>query len=466
MDNTLWNSLHPLNSIDTIVHLGAGKCSWLDTYLKSSAKNIVLVEPEPTAAKYLRTRAKEDARIQVLEKAVALDGERATIIVYNLRQASSLREPSGLKNLYPGIRKINEIDVVVVKLEDVLQDVIDKIWLVVDVPGEELTIVKSLEQQGLLQKCSLLSVSCGEIKLYEDGATLTDITGMLENEGFERLVLDDNEDPDRPFWTGMYNVQAEILKQRDEELINLRNNEKNIAHNFENEKKELFLNVQSLENKNQNLEFELRKVQEKMSIDSTKVKQLESQLSISQAKNDELINQNKIRDSQVLELSEKIEASVKKNEDSRQTIQELTIKLEHQGLENRDLLSQIDKYKKEIHLAENKITELENSISKLDNQRLELEKHVQQLNTDLEKRKVNVTEIDSINTQNIAKIENLQKEKDQFTKQIQDQKNKISNLEQTVSELRTRLSLSSEEMVRAEGQIDLIRDLLLRDGGL
>ena len=240
MDNTLWNSLHPLSSIDTIVHLGAGKCSWIDTYLKSSAKTIVLVEPEPTAAKYLRSIAKEESRIQVIEKAVALEGERTTLKVYNLRDASSLREPTGLRDLYPGIRKTNEVDVDVIRPADLVKGIAGKLWFIIDVPGEELSILKSLEQERLLSECSLLSVSCGEIELYNESGTYKVLCEYLDDNLFENLYTDEEENPDRLMWVGASNFQARETARLKEKLSKVQE-EIRISNNREAELKDQFL---------------------------------------------------------------------------------------------------------------------------------------------------------------------------------------------------------------------------------
>ncbi len=57
-------------------------------------------------------------------------------------------------------------------------------------------------------------------------------------------------------------------------------------------------------------------------------------------------------------------------------------------------------------------------------------------------------------------------EKDTRTRLVSQQKSQIDTLEQRVKELEHKQTLARNELRRAEGQIDLIKDLLLREGGL
>ena len=97
--------------IGVIVHIGAGRCSELDQYLASSAKQIHLIEPNPALARELRSTSARDGRVTVHEMAIAASAGGGTLNVFNLTRLSSLRLPKDIKELFPGLRMVSQLDV-------------------------------------------------------------------------------------------------------------------------------------------------------------------------------------------------------------------------------------------------------------------------------------------------------------------------------------------------------------------
>jgi 16S rRNA A1518/A1519 N6-dimethyltransferase RsmA/KsgA/DIM1 with predicted DNA glycosylase/AP lyase activity len=82
-------------TIDTLVHLGAGQCSELDSYLALKAGKIVLVEADPQIAAALQARTASLPNVRVMCNAVAGSAGPAVFIVTTCRgQAAFALQPA------------------------------------------------------------------------------------------------------------------------------------------------------------------------------------------------------------------------------------------------------------------------------------------------------------------------------------------------------------------------------------
>ena len=71
-------------------------------------------------------------------------------------------------------------------------------WLIVDLPGEELPVLKVIHEEQQLHLFRHIQLYCGHQSLYENGGTATHALQWLKDQGFDLVSEDDNEDPDRP----------------------------------------------------------------------------------------------------------------------------------------------------------------------------------------------------------------------------------------------------------------------------
>lgn len=188
--------------IDVIVHIGAGQGEELNSYLNSSAKRIILVEPSVKLAAELRSRSERDPRVQVLEVAVSPSSGDNQINQYNLPCANSLYPPTGLKKLFPGLRLLGRQAVSTVTGHELLQQctlISNQNALIVQTPGAELGIIESLTETGGIDQFSYLSVTCSEHRLYDTPSDSAAVLKILQEQGFD-LVHRQDKDPDWPQW--------------------------------------------------------------------------------------------------------------------------------------------------------------------------------------------------------------------------------------------------------------------------
>ena len=188
--------------IGLILHLGAGNCQELDAYLASDAARIVLVEPDPAAARALEARIGDDPRVQLHELALASKDGEAPLQRLNLPGLSSLRPPEALRELFPGLRLLDPVTVTTARPETLLAilpapgagpDV-----LVLDAPGEEATALDGLAAAGALTRFRRIFLHAGPRPLHAGSPPLETLRRQLEAAGYRLEAADASRDPDRP----------------------------------------------------------------------------------------------------------------------------------------------------------------------------------------------------------------------------------------------------------------------------
>jgi hypothetical protein len=107
--------------IDTLIHLGAGQCSELDSYLALKAGKIVLIEADPMLAAALQARTASLPNVRVMCNAVAGSAGPAVFYRYNLPGTGSLRPATGLLQLFPGLKPLDQMPIEAVLPATVLE---------------------------------------------------------------------------------------------------------------------------------------------------------------------------------------------------------------------------------------------------------------------------------------------------------------------------------------------------------
>lgn len=218
---------------DTILHLGAGRCSEFPDWDATGARRIILVEADPEKARYLRAAYDQDERVEIVERAVSGTGGTALLRRFNVPRFSSLRKPAELLRLYPSLRTTDEIPVEALSPTALCEQIgVQKInWLLVDVPGEEWTTLREFHSQGLLEECDWVGVSVGDVSLFDGSSTVDEISAELQESGYELISRDDGSDPDRPrlvFRRDLTKLKNRELEKRVEDLAEELNKERDL----------------------------------------------------------------------------------------------------------------------------------------------------------------------------------------------------------------------------------------------
>lgn len=224
--------------METILHIGAGEGHELEAYLNSNAKRIVLVEPSPTLAESLRQRARADQRVEVQELAVNSHPELNQLSEYNLPEAASLHEPTGLRSLYPGLQRRASHTVAVLSPETLVTRLeLGKgpNLLVIQAPGAEQAIIDALKEHGQLKPFEHIWVTVPEQAYYASGSRAEAVLGALETAGYT-YQAGESENPEWPLWILCRHPLAESTEALEAKIEALEANEQKLMAELESSK--------------------------------------------------------------------------------------------------------------------------------------------------------------------------------------------------------------------------------------
>lgn len=148
MDQQPISALKNVNG--TILHLGAGECRELESYLETAAEWIVLVEPDPQFAQTLRLRSHAEPRVKVIEAAVSDQEGEGELHHYSVTGLATLHPLKVLPKQWPGLRKVVSTGVKTIDMAQLLEQVVlasDKQhWLLIETPGEERQVLQAIRR--------------------------------------------------------------------------------------------------------------------------------------------------------------------------------------------------------------------------------------------------------------------------------------------------------------------------------
>ncbi|WP_346351651.1 hypothetical protein N2M06_03870 [Oceanimonas sp. AH20CE76] len=207
--------------IHTLVHIGAGNGSQLLQHQAMQPARWVLIEPVPTHASSLRHKY-PSAEVWELAISCQHNNQPATLTEFNLSEASSLHQPSGLLQLYPGIKAVRQHQVqtqtpaammATLKLPEGEQH-----KLVIEANGEETAIIEALTQAGLLQQFKQVQLALPATPLYIHEQHTEQLPQLLQSCHFE-LTKENTDDPDIHVQLWQFNELSYQLAQQRETLL-------------------------------------------------------------------------------------------------------------------------------------------------------------------------------------------------------------------------------------------------------
>lgn len=208
--------------VANIVHIGAGDGSDMTAYLQAEPRAVLLAEANPEAVARLETLAAEHSGVTVVEAAVSADPEKRPFHHTNFPELDSFRAPTGLTELFPGLRVLSQAPVAPTDPAQLIGrlelDGDGSNLLVLETPGESLGILETLAAAGLLVRFDAIRLREGRVQLYDGAATAGEIRDYLAGLGFAATVESTPEDPERPYLDARLDRALVTLKQEREAL--------------------------------------------------------------------------------------------------------------------------------------------------------------------------------------------------------------------------------------------------------
>ena len=186
----------PQRPLGTVVHVGAGHGGVLADYARLQPGRVVLIEGDRDAAARLREEKRAHPFAEAIECAVAPSAGEAVWHTFNLPRFNGLHVPAGLQARYPRLRELPGRTVATAAFSalSVLQEPRGGVApdvLVLDVPGQEVGLLASLDPDALQRFQWIVVRTCA---LDEQGGadTSSRIAQVLEARCFRpvRAVAD------------------------------------------------------------------------------------------------------------------------------------------------------------------------------------------------------------------------------------------------------------------------------------
>ncbi len=185
------------NRLDTVVHIGAGRCAEFDDYCRLGAGLVALVEASPVLAAGLRELENTNGSVIVKHAAVcATRGTQQAFVVKAVRTTAVeteeyfLLRPARLLREKTGLRIIREEFVTTCTIQDVCEDISlngTRNLLILELQGLEAQVLRETPTK-LLKKFHWIATRVSEEPLCENAATRAQLEEALTSAGFESIL--------------------------------------------------------------------------------------------------------------------------------------------------------------------------------------------------------------------------------------------------------------------------------------
>ncbi len=391
------------------------------------AARTILVQPEAGMARVLSREAATWPGASLHPVALGCESAAKSLRVMNMGEMNSLRPgTSALLALLPGLREVSRQEVRMITLADLLDQVGDlpnPVRMSLVAPGDEADILEGLVTTGLLDRLTELTLRCGEVVLHEGGKPRVALEARLIEAGFVLCETDDS-DPDWPVLTFRADPNGRALKQARERIAAL----------------EAAAGKAQAEAGAQ--ESALTEAQAQLAEAKQEAAALKTQLK-------ELGNKADWRQTRIAEL----EAEATK---ARQEAEIQLKALRDQARGHQSRIGELGAEAQEAQAAaeaqakaqEARIAELEVEAVKARQEIAALKSQLKEISEKADWRHARIGELE-------AAAGKTKEEANLLRKDVQERQKRQADLEH-------RLQLAHNDLRRAEGQIDLIKDLLLR----
>ena len=185
----------------TVLYIGAGAAEELEQLQQTNAQRIILAEANPDLAQGLEDRFGENPQVEILPVAVGGFTGQGVFHLLNMSEHSSLRQFTGLAEIFPGLREIDKVFVDTYRAHELLEqiqlDPSQSHMLIIDAPGVEEVILQSLIHNTLLERFEHVILRGAADSFYEGSKSAAELLPLLTEAGY-RVVEHNDSDPDFP----------------------------------------------------------------------------------------------------------------------------------------------------------------------------------------------------------------------------------------------------------------------------
>ena len=415
---------------DSIVHIGCGPYAGLEDYAPLESKHLLLVEADPEAFAELAERHAGSESVTLVQALVRGGVGEAAFHRYSLPMLNSPLGIGRLREIYPRVELLETLPMQATALAALLSErapaLGERNLLVLDIPGQEAAVFPSLPQ-AFLEKFEWILVFGAREPWHDGGEPLKKTAQALAGFFFE-TIDHSADDPAWPF----------LLLRRDSAKVEMQ---------AELEKRASLLVEKGTEIHRQ----------------SEQNKNLESQNATLRGERDSLASEKNALDARLSTLVSERDA--------------LSTSLAESKAELEKRASVLAAKATEIHQQSdrNKALESQNATLRIERDALQAQRSTldSRLSTLSSEHSTLVSERDALSTLldvltkgRVAQDEQMEKilqEKQTLLDQCDAHSARIADLEKENADLRAHTKSIDEEFGKAEGQLELIKDIFLRE---
>jgi len=461
-----------------------------------SPSELVLVSPRPVSL----PGPLKDTPIRHIAGVLAATNGKGELITYNFPDLVSLAAPTAaLMALLPGLREtertaVSKIDYE--SLQAVLQSSPSPLTIWIDLPGEETGILNALAKLGVLDRAQEIALRCGVEAFFAGADDEANVRQRLIERGFAVTAINE-DDPDWPELTSHADPQARRIVQLEGELEAVVSSHIEIESKQRATLEELSAATAKGESLRKALD-QIRTTQEAHAKTSSEMQatimardaslrasevtiaKLTADLSeartVADAWAKELVEaQSAIsaRDADLSEAQTAAEARAKELVEAQAAISARDADLSEARTAAEARAKELVEAQALSHARFTYLNEAKASLATRDAELLESQKQRAALTTELDEARKSHAAKDAalVEARSLAEARRVALEESKTAvaakdKSLADQKLKLDAEAQRIIELENKLRLAREELRRSEGQITIIKDLLLREVGL
>jgi FkbM family methyltransferase len=478
---------------DCIVHVGAGADADSADYSALNPKHIVLIEADPEAYAALAERFAGAPNVTVVNALVAPQSGETAFHRFSLRSFNAPLGLGHLREIYPRIELLEELRIDGQALDQVLAEHAELLGtrnvLILDIPGQEAAVLRELPLEFLERFCSMVLLASAES--WQEGSEPLEATLATLKERNFQLAREASDDPAWPAIVvrrdeAKAKLQAELdrsarlfvakatqIHQQTEQIIALTTERDTLAtrvSSLESEHadlatrhsslatalEELRGQHSSLSTLHSSLVAERDDLVTRHTSLATEREALQSQHTSLIAERDGLIAE---RDSLLQERDEiRSERNTLAQERDRLIAERDALSQERDALTRE--CSQLVAERDDLATGH---TSLVTALEDLQGQHTSLVTESEALRSDLSAK---TTLLDVLSKGRIAQDEQMEKylkEKQTLILERDALASRVSDLTSQVEKLEAHAKLIDEEFGKAEGQIELIKDIFLRE---
>ena len=416
--------------VNTLLVIGAGEAQNIDADWRDHYRRLVLVEPLPERAQFLRKTFGEDPDIEVLEAAIvpgATPGDTTTLYEYNWPQATSRHKPAELLQLFPGLKTERMWRVSALSTQHLIQEIGLSLegehGLILDTPADEGPILAALVESNAYKCFSCIQLRYPVAGLYDTPEDPETMLEALTAYGFE-IESQDRTDPD---WPSMRLIRNRWKIAFEEARETIKALEAQLAERVEA--------VTAAEQLAQDRAAEVQKLAQARDT-------LDEQLAKQQAKAQTL-------EGSLSEAGKRLEqeAAGHKAQAELRWAELAKLKQAYAAVEQ-----QRDERQSQVKALEQQLQEHKQTLEKRTAERNQQAKHADELAAKA--------------TQSSDALARANKLAETRQRELSAQRQELDAARAEQAKLQTRQTQLEQELIRAEAQIDLIKSLMLREESL